>query len=146
MTLKNHTSEMPPNKSLSLIEELLVEAGASNINKEYKGKMPTSISFLLLHEGETLAFRIQANQSDVFSLLWRNIKKPIAGTRERYEAQAWRTAWKNIHDLIAAQVAILLTEQASIVEMFMPYLLDRDGRATLAERFESGTIQKLLNP
>jgi len=145
MNLKNHTSEMPPAKSLGYIEELLVEAGASNINKEYRDKMPRSISFLMLHKGETLAFRLTANQEAVFALLWRKVKQVQKGTRERYEAQAWRTAWKNIHDLVSAQIALLLTEQASALELFLPYLLDRDNNQTLAERVaEKETLQKLL--
>lgn len=145
MNIKNHTSEMPPAKSLGLIEELLVEAGASNINKEFRDKMPYSISFLMPHKGETLAFRLTSRQDAVFRLLWKKVKKPQNGTMAAYEAQAWRTAWKNIYDLVAAQIAILLTEQASSVELFLPYLLDKNNAKTFAERLEEdGQLKKLL--
>lgn len=146
MNLKNYTSTVTPAKSLADIEEMLVEAGASDIRKSYVDKVATSISFLMLHKGETLAFRMTANVDAVFKILYAQVKRPQPDTRKRVTAQAQRTAWKNIHDLVAAQVAILLTEQASAVELFLPYLLDEKFEKTLAERAEGmgENVQKLL--
>lgn len=47
MDIKNYTSSIEAQRSLALIEELLVEIGATNINKQYQDKVCTGITFLL---------------------------------------------------------------------------------------------------
>lgn len=53
--------------------------------------------------------------------------------------QAERIAWRNVKDWIAAQVALVETEQATMDELFLPKLVDRNERA-LYEAFQSGRL------
>ena len=46
MNIKNYTSTVDAGRSMAKIEELLVEIGATNINKEYTNKICTDITFL----------------------------------------------------------------------------------------------------
>jgi hypothetical protein len=46
MQVKNYTSQIEASRSMARIEELLVEIGASNINKKYEDKTCTGITFL----------------------------------------------------------------------------------------------------
>ena len=55
------------------------------------------------------------------------------------QEQATRIAWRNIKDWIAAQIALVETEQASMQELFLPYLVISQKDAppqTLYEKFE----------
>ena len=49
------------------------------------------------------------------------------------EKQAERIAWRNVKDWIAAQLALVETEQAAMEQVFLPYLLDQENR-TLSQR------------
>lgn len=62
--------------------------------------------------------------------------------RERLKCdaeQAERIAWRNVKDWIAAQVALVETEQATMDELFFPKLVDRNER-TLYEAFQAGHL------
>lgn len=101
MNLKNYTSEVPAARSISRIEEKLVEIGAKNINKEYNDdKSLKGIKFLIDVNGQTIAFELPAKVSTVFKVLWEEVKRPNAGTKDRVRAQAERTAWKLISDWV----------------------------------------------
>jgi len=46
MNIKNYTSNIESSQSMARIEELLVEIGATTINKQYIDKLCTGITFL----------------------------------------------------------------------------------------------------
>jgi len=146
MKLKNYTSEIPANRIIGMIEDLLVEAGAYGITKAYEEKQPVSISFLMMVQGETMAFKVSAKVANVEKILRGEVKKSNAGTDERIKKQAIRTAWKNIFDLIDAQVAMIMTEEVEILEAFLPwhYLPESADQRTLWEKLQEGGHQKLL--
>ncbi|MBK7433510.1 MAG: hypothetical protein IPI66_06090, partial [Chitinophagaceae bacterium] len=50
MNIKNYTSTIDASRSMANIEELLVEIGATNINKQYADKVCTGITFLLFDQ------------------------------------------------------------------------------------------------
>lgn len=50
MNIKNYTSTVDASRSMGKIEELLVEIGATNINKQYTDKACTGITFLLFDQ------------------------------------------------------------------------------------------------
>jgi hypothetical protein len=43
--------------------------------------------------------------------------------------QPYRTGWKNIHDWIVSQMAMLDTEMVKIEEVFLPYLMHKSGQS-----------------
>ena len=46
---------------------------------------------------------------------------------KKQQAQAKRTAWKNIQDWIDAQLALVETEMVKLEEVFLPYIVDPEG-------------------
>ncbi|MEO6582860.1 MAG: hypothetical protein ABIO05_00965, partial [Ferruginibacter sp.] len=69
MNIKNYTSTVEASKSMSKIEELLVEIGANNINKQYIDKICTGITFLLFDQQlqQTLPFHLKAQVQECFT-------------------------------------------------------------------------------
>lgn len=74
MNIKNYTSTVEASRSMSRIEEMLVEIGATNINKNYENKVCKGITFLYydLQVNKTLAFQLKAQVEEVFDVLWKD--------------------------------------------------------------------------
>lgn len=68
MNIKNYTSSVEASKSMARIEELLVEIGATNINKQYENKICAGITFLLYDQQlqQTLPFHLKAQTEECF--------------------------------------------------------------------------------
>lgn len=77
-------------------------------------------------------FRVVAKPEGVLAAL-RHEGKKCDGK------QAERIAWRNVKDWIAAQIALIEAEQATMDELFLPYLIGKDDR-TLYEAVQSGQL------
>ena len=139
MNLKNYTSTIPAHKSISKIEALLVECGASNIIKNYgpEGEL-SSISFRANVQGNWLSFQLPARVNAVFDIF----KKQHPQTyKAKLQDQANRTAWKIIYDWVQIQMTMIKLEQAEFLEIFLPYVWN--GTETFFSRVK-GSDFKLL--
>lgn len=96
MNIKNYTSTVDASRSMAKIEELLVDIGATNINKQYENKVCTGITFLLYDQQlqKTLPFHLKAQVEECFTILWQDVKRPRPDTRTILQHQANKTAWK----------------------------------------------------
>ncbi|HZV71663.1 MAG TPA: hypothetical protein VFG10_19060 [Saprospiraceae bacterium] len=145
MNIKNYTSEVPASRSMAHIEDLLVQIGASNINKSYHEKVCSGITFLFTDpKMGPLAFRLKAQVDEAFNVLFKEVKKPIAGTKERVLAQANRTAWKILSDWTEVQCSMIILGQAEALQMFLPFVYDVKNDETLYDKVASGKLNLRL--
>ncbi len=146
MNIKNYTSTVEASRSMARIEELLVEIGASNISKKYEEKICTGITFLFFdHQlGQTLAFHLKAQVDEVFTVLWKDVKRPQAETKEKTRQQANRTAWKVLSDWTEIQCTMILLGQAKPLQMFLPFVYDVKNEETLYDKVVNGKMQLLI--
>jgi hypothetical protein len=133
MPIKNYTTEVLAEKSISQIQDKLVAHGARAIMINYTAdKEPESMSFIVpTKQGEVL-FRLPANTAAVNRLL-EKMKGPRfrswdVASKERLKAQATRVAWRIIKDWVDAQLAIIETEIVTIEQVFLPYMQVKDGQ------------------
>jgi hypothetical protein len=147
MNIKNYTSTVDASRSMARIEELLVEIGASNINKQYKEKVCTGITFLLLDQQlqQTLPFHLSAQVDECFKILWQDVKRPRPDTEAIVFKQASRTAWKILSDWTEVQCSMILIGQAKPLQMFLPFMYDTKTNETLFDKIAIGKV-KLLQP
>ena len=84
MNIKNYTSTVEASRSMAKTEELLVEIGATNVNKQYADKVCPGITFLLYDSQlqQTLAFHLKAQVEECFTILWKDVKRPQANTKQ----------------------------------------------------------------
>jgi hypothetical protein len=134
--LKNYTAEVPVERSVAKIEEILVRRGTTQFYKEYKGGELVGVVFVVpLLSGE-LPVKLPARVEQV--------RQKLYGKRSVYtlamNSQAQRTAWANIRDWIDAQMALIETGQVKLEEIFLPYMVDTSG-ATLYERMEENNFK-----
>lgn len=70
MNIKNYTSTIDASRSMAKIEELLVEIGATNINKQYVEKVCTGITLLFDQQlQKTIPFHLKAQVQECFVIL-----------------------------------------------------------------------------
>jgi hypothetical protein len=131
MALKNYTTSISVEKTISEIQGKLAYVGARRIMSEYDnaGNI-TALSFQLELDGQPLAFTLPTDWRPVAEVL----RKQRVVSQRRLEEQARRTAWRITKDWIDAQVAIIETKMATTPQVFLPYAVTQTGE-TLYQKF-----------
>lgn len=124
--MKNYTSTVAPERSIALIEEKLIAAGATAIAKECEGGKVTAVSFMIRQgkDGGAVTIRLPAKVQQAYSVLTKN-KGPLnSSQRERMMKQAAQTAWRIVYDWVCIQLAMIELEQVDLLQVFMPFIWD----------------------
>jgi hypothetical protein len=144
--LKNYTSTVPADRSISYIEKTLAQHGASMIVKMYgdDGEV-TAIAFEIECQGKKLAFRLPSQIEACARTLEANLpRRARPETVRRVAEQAARTAWKILADWVDAQMAMIDLAQVEMLEVFLPYAYDAVRRQTYFERVKEHGFRALL--
>lgn len=139
MPIKNYTTEVPAARSIMQIQGNLVAHGATSIMVDYgPDRQPASISFIVPTVHGELPFRLPGNVKSVEKILLEMRARPPEEWHQDYDKvidrikkQAARVAWRIIKDWVDSQLAIIETEMVTIEQVFLPYLLTKDGKRTL---------------
>lgn len=133
MAIKNYTSTVDVYKSLGGIQGALASHGARKIMVDYDPEgRPTGVMFGIETPDGPRGFSLPANVDGVLTVF---AHQKVKADR----AQAERTAWKNVHDWVLAQMALIEAGQVQIDEVFLPYLTDGKGR-TLYQLYQGGQL------
>ena len=122
MPILNYTTKINVYATLGEIQAQLVKHGARKIMQDYDADGHISaLSFLIDTPTGQAGIRLPANVDAVYTVLHR---QKIKCDRE----QAERVAWRIVKDWIEAQMAILEAEMVQIDEIFLPYMINKDGQ------------------
>ena len=128
MPIKNYTTKVNAAQTVGEIQGILAAHGARQIMMDYSGNGHIgSIAFTIDTPAGRQGFQLPARVEAVHKTL----------TKQHVKAdydQAERVAWRIVKDWVDAQMAILESEQVSMDEIFLPYLIG-DGGKTLYEAF-----------
>jgi len=120
--IKNYTSNVPVDRTLSRIESILIKHGASNIIKDYSNGKLDSICFSILNplNSHLLSIRLPANEDAIYKILIleSKVKRPRENTFKALKDQASRTAWKLIFDWIEIQMSLIEMKQVDFFKSF----------------------------
>lgn len=142
--IKNYTSTIPVDRTISRIEALLVRAGASNIQKDYREGALNSICFSVDGpNSKQLAVKLPANVDAVYKRMRADIKRPQPGTLNRLKEQSARTAWKLMQDWLEVQISLIQMEQVEFLQIFLPYVWD--GKKTFYAALKAGEFKQLTD-
>lgn len=142
--MKNYTSSVPAENTISRIEKLLAKIGSSNIIKSYKDGEVASLKFTVPNptiDGGNLVIELPANIAAVERILRSKMKRPHADTVKRIKSQAARTAWKLQQDWIEVQVSLIELEQVEALQVFLPYVCC--GKQTYYHQLRDGGFKQL---
>lgn len=133
MPIKNYTTKVPAVQTVGEIQGLLAAHGARKVMMDYGDNgTVTAVTFALECNGALRGFRLEANPEGVMRVMQKERVKCDP-------AQAEKIAWRNVKDWIAAQVALVETEQATMDELFFPKLVG-SGERTLYQAFQNGVL------
>lgn len=142
MLLKNYTSTVPIERTIARIEQVLAQAGACSISKDYApGGRLAAITFHIELPNRRLAVRLPADSDKVYQSLAAEVKKPHRGTLDRLREQSGRTAWKLMQDWVEVQLSLIKMQQADFIQVFLPYVWD--GEQTFYQQLKGGNFKQL---
>lgn len=135
--LLNYTTTIEAVKTVGEIQGILAGHGAKSIQTDYSddGQIE-ALSFLILTAHGEVGIRLPIDPDAVLKVL--NKQNRLGRMPRRYlnHAQAVRVAWRIVKDWVSAQVAIIETEMVRMEQVFLPYLVMKDGK-TLFESMEA---------
>lgn len=150
MNLKNHTSSVPVNITIARIEQMLADAGASGIAKEYENGVPVTIVFKIqvVPDRPPVCVKLPANVQKCQDAFWKDHCKTRSihsrKTEKDFAEQAARTAWKLQQDWVEVQLSMIRLEQLDTVQAFLSYAFD--GERTFYERVKASGFKALMPP
>lgn len=140
MPILNYTTSIKSEKTLMEIQECLVKHGITKIVLDYEDALPCAVTFSMLVKDTYLAYSLPANYKGVLQAM---TKKPKVPRKLVNDAQALRVSWRIVKDWVEAQMAMIEAELATLPEIFLPYLITKNGQ-TLYKQLEADNF-KLLN-
>jgi hypothetical protein len=146
MNLKNYTSSVPANTTISYIETYLADCGVAGITKQFDSGQPIAVIFHVDVGGRTYSIRLPARVDEVQDFLYRDYvsshKRPRESvTRESFREQAARTAWKIQQDWVQVQMSLIKLKQADFLQVFMAFLWD--GKRSYYDQLKAGAFKAL---
>ena len=123
--IKNYTTDIPVEKTITEIQKILAQNGARGIALEYdeQGNIKDIFFKIILHD-KKLPFRLPAKASRVYTALHGGATPSY---QERYgkqwQAEAQRIAWRICKTWLEAQITLINLEQAKMEEVFFRILL-----------------------
>jgi len=124
--MKNYTSTVAPERSIALIEEKLIAAGATAIAKECEGGRVVAVSFMIraAKDKNPVTIRLPAKVQQAYAVLTKKKGALTQSQRERMMKQASQTAWRIVYDWVCIQLAMIELEQVDLLQVFMPFIWD----------------------
>lgn len=121
--VKNYTTTISMEKTISQIEQLLVEIGATGIQKEYKNLEPIALRFSVeIEKNETHSFLLPSKAKNAAAIL-KNIPEYKGKKNDWIEKQSKRTSWRLLLNWVDIQYALIQLGQAEAMQVFLPYLI-----------------------
>lgn len=140
--IKNYTSGVAVSRTISRIEEILAEAGAKAIGKNYEAGKISSITFQIEMDGRDHLVRLPANPEAVYKCLIKDTKRPTESTYKRLSEQAERTAWKIQQDWLEIELTCIRLAQKDPLEVFLAYIWN--GNQTFYTALKESKFKALL--
>lgn len=140
--LKNYTTEISIEKTISEIETILAKHGASHIFKMYDDKgVPIAVAFKSTIKGKEFSFKLPMKEDKIMIIFQNAVRKgelpkKYMNDQEFALAQARRTGWRIIKDWVDSQMALLEINLATLEEIFLPYMFDAKRNMTMFEMLE----------
>ena len=130
----NYTTQIKADKTAGECLAMLGTNGASAIAITYQDRKPSGIAFRLDTPHGVRQFQLPVNVGGMHKSLMKANQRGDIPVRYTEVEHARRVAWRVAKDWLAAQLAIVAAEMASLDEVFLPYLQVESGQ-TLYEAY-----------
>lgn len=141
MPILNYTTSVSATRTASDIQSTLANKGAKRVSVDYDPQGdPVAVEFMIEIHKQPVWFKLPCNVDGVY----RAMTKDRSGVPRKLQnkPQAQRAAWRIVKNWIEVQLALVEANQVEMAEVFLPYVIDRDGQS-MYSRFKE-TQQKQL--
>ena len=137
--LFTYTTKIEPQKTITEIQEVLVSHGAKSVMINYtdNGRIE-SLSFMIEVDGQPRGIRLPCDPEPVLKVLQRQASDRKIPYSFAEEHQALRVAWRIVLYWVTAQMAILETQMVKMEQIFLPYMMMRDGKTLFENMVKTG--------
>ncbi len=137
MAILNYTTSIDSEKSIMEIQKCLSKNGANKIVTDYINSQPSAVTFCIDIKGNIVAFSLPANYTGVLKAMQQDKKVPRSKCTEE---QAQKVAWRIVKDWVEAQMAIVQAQIADMAEVFLPYVITKNGNTLYKEVQSNGML------
>jgi hypothetical protein len=132
--LKNYTTEIPAQRTISEIEEILVKHGATDTWKQYDspGKV-TTLNFAVNTEFGKMPFKLSIDAQVICEVLKEQSKhglKSISRKQASDIEHARNVGWRIVKDWIDAQMAMVFLKMRKLEQIFLADIYDMRSEKT----------------
>ncbi|MBA7671112.1 hypothetical protein ES703_79263 [subsurface metagenome] len=125
MPIANYSTTVEAIKTVGEIQGILVGHGARQILMNYaKDGAIESLSFVVETPYGEMPVKLPVDVEAMIKVLEKQRVPPRYCNR----SQAVRIAWRILKDWVRAQMAILETEMVRMEQVFLPYMVGKDGK------------------
>lgn len=135
MAIKNYSTVIPIDRTISEIQKMLGQHGARRIGMEYENKHVAAIAFEMQIGAQSASYRLPCRYEGIMRLLKEEMIDGSAtmATMQRKklkvtEAHCRAVGWRIVRDWLDAQLALIEAEMAEMQEVMLPYMVTADGR------------------
>lgn len=133
----NYTTTVAAEKTAGEMSKMLAKHGASRVTVEFDAGRHVGLTFTLPTPHGPREFSLPIDVDAVQTLLAKQVRDRVIQKRYATPEQAERTAWRVAKDWLAAQLALIEAQMATLDEVMLPYLIVEPGpeRKTLYARY-----------
>lgn len=140
MSIKNYSTVIPIDRTISEIQKMLGQHGARRVGMEYENKYVSAIAFEMQIGDQIAGYRLPCRYEGVYHLL-KDDKIALETMRSKKikfgEAHCRAVGWRIVRDWLYAQLALIEAQMAEMQEVMLPYMITADGR-TVYEMLDGG--------
>lgn len=134
MATLNYSTTISAGKTVAEIQAMLGAHGANAVAVQYRDRQPVGVSFTLAGPHGDRAFTLPVNTAGMFKTLMDQWQAGEIRRGYATQEQAERVAWRVVKDWLAAQLALVAAQMATLDQVMLPYL-HVDGQKTLYEAY-----------
>jgi hypothetical protein len=123
MPTLNYTTTIAVTKTVAEMQTMLGAHGADAIMVRYANRAPVAVSFSMVGPaGERTSYTLPVDVNAMLGVLAKQWRDGKIARRYATQEQAERTSWRVVKDWLAAQLALIEAQMASLDQVMLPYL------------------------
>lgn len=143
MATLNYTTIIAVERTVAEMQKMLASHGATSVLVRYSDEQrPAAMSFTLRGPHGDRPFTLPVDVDAMHKSLMRQFGERKIERRYSHRPHAERVAWRVVKDWLAAQLALVAAQMATLDQLMLPYL-HVDGETTLYERYREREQQAI---
>lgn len=126
--LKNYTTKIDPMRTAAEIDYILASNGATAIQKDITNGQITALRFTVQTSLGLIPIQLPVNVEAVQQILKKMREQKVRANIDYSKEQAARVAWRCLKSWVEAQMALIQIGMATMDQIFLPYVLNDEGK------------------